>query len=75
LLAKLCFTSLPANRFVCQQQRNEIMKLLSYLVNIFLRKFFVLTKLPTASPPVPLPYLSRSTRCALLLPRQTGAEL
>jgi hypothetical protein len=35
-----CFVLLPSNRFVCQQQRNEIMKLLSQLVNYFLQNFF-----------------------------------
>jgi len=34
------FVLLPSNRFVCQQQRNEIMKLLSFLVNYFLQNFF-----------------------------------
>jgi hypothetical protein len=34
-----CRASLLSNRFVCQQQRNEIMKLSTLLVNYFLQNF------------------------------------
>ena len=35
----LSTSSLPSNRFVCQQQRNEIMKHLFFFVNYFLQNF------------------------------------
>jgi hypothetical protein len=80
------FASLPANRFVCQQQRNEIMQLFSYLVNYFVLLFFkklrsqLVTSRCTTALPLPCFYLLSRPYCALLSysaePRfATGAEL
>ncbi len=37
----ICSASLPSNRFVCQQQRNEIMKHFFFFVNYFLQNFLL----------------------------------
>jgi hypothetical protein len=68
------FTSrrLPSNRFVCQQQRNEIMRRFSLSVNYFVFFFSFespKTSQPTYSPPLlqPPPRSYSTARAFLLL--------
>jgi hypothetical protein len=86
VVSAFTFTSrrLPSNRFVCQQQRNEIMRRFSLSVNYFVffssfessktsqltSAYFLLATTPSTSPILTLqPARFASFYCLFLLPR------